>query len=117
MRRMQENQRQGGGEINSDSIIYTPIEIEVLLFRKQGRIHGYPSCVRVGSGHIGGHLIIWAGAVRPKTAKAQKLKYDKRIGGRTNRGTKWGVELHSTCLETTSQFPPFYPLFPPSPCL
>ena len=36
---------------------------------KQGRIHGYPSRVRVGRGHIWGYLIIWAGAVRPKTAK------------------------------------------------
>ena len=29
-------------------------------------------CMRVGRGHFLGHLIIWAGAVRPKTAKTQK---------------------------------------------
>ena len=39
---------------------------------KQGWIHGYPSRVRVGRGHIWGHSIIWAGAVRPKTTKTQK---------------------------------------------
>ena len=42
------------------------------LCKKQGRIHGYPSRVRVGRGCIWGHSIIWAGAVRPKTAKTQK---------------------------------------------
>ena len=30
------------------------------------RIHGYPSCVRVGTGCILGHQIIWAGAVRTR---------------------------------------------------
>ena len=39
---------------------------------KQGRIHGYPSRVQVGRGHIWGYFIIWAGAVRPKNAKTQK---------------------------------------------
>ena len=39
---------------------------------KQGRIHGYPSRVRVGRGYIGGHLITLVGAVRPKTAKPPK---------------------------------------------
>ena len=39
---------------------------------KQGRIHGYPSRVRVGRGPICGHSIIWVGTVRPKTAKTQK---------------------------------------------
>ena len=39
---------------------------------KQGRIHGYPSRVRVGRGPNRGHFIIWAGAVRPETSKTQK---------------------------------------------
>ena len=34
-------------------------------YKEQGRIHGYPSRVRVGRSCIGSHLIIWAGAVRP----------------------------------------------------
>ena len=38
-------------------------------FKSQGRIHGYPSRVRVGRGRIWGHFIIWARAMRPKTAK------------------------------------------------
>ena len=42
------------------------------LKEKQGRIHGYPSRVRVGRGHIRGHLIIWAEAVRQKIAKTHK---------------------------------------------
>ena len=37
-------------------------------------IHGYPSRVQVGGGHILGHLIIWAGAVRQKTAKKKQPK-------------------------------------------
>ena len=34
--------------------------------KKQGRIHGYQSCVRVGRGNISGHQTIWAGAVTSK---------------------------------------------------
>ena len=34
--------------------------------KKQGRIHGYRSRVRVGRAHIEGHQTIWAGAVRSK---------------------------------------------------
>ena len=45
---------------------------KVTMLQKQGRIHGYPSRVRVGRGCIWDHLIIWVGAVRPKTAKKQK---------------------------------------------
>ena len=41
---------------------------------KRGRKQGYPSRVGAGKGHILGHSIIWAGAVRPKTAKKQKSK-------------------------------------------
>ena len=38
---------------------------------EQGRIHGYPSRVRVGRGCIC-HFIIRAGAVRQQTAKKRK---------------------------------------------
>ena len=41
-------------------------------FDKQGRIHGYPSHLRVGRSYYWGHQIIWAGAVQPKTSKTQK---------------------------------------------
>ena len=40
--------------------------------KEQGRIHGYPSRVRVGRGRNWGHQIIWAGAVKPKIPKTQK---------------------------------------------
>ena len=33
---------------------------------EQGRIHGYPSRMRLGRGRILGHLITWAGAMRQK---------------------------------------------------
>ena len=50
---------------------------------KQGRIHGCPSRVRVGRGW--GHLMIWAGALRPKTAKTQKSNVTViRTDGRTD---------------------------------
>ena len=53
---------------------------------KQGRIYGYPSRVRAGRGRILGHSIIWARAVRPKTAKTQKkVKCDGQINGPTDR--------------------------------
>ena len=35
-------------------------------YYQQGRIHGYPSRVRVGRGHNLGQWNIWAGAIRPK---------------------------------------------------
>ena len=41
--------------------------------KKQGRIHGYPSRVRVGRGSNGeGHWSIWAEAVSSKRSKTQK---------------------------------------------
>ena len=40
---------------------------------KQGRIHGYPSHVRVGRGTDGeGHWGIWTGAVGSKCSKTPK---------------------------------------------
>ena len=52
--------------------------------RKQGQIHGYPSCVWVGRGCIWGHLITWAGAVRPKTANQKKVwQTDGPMDGRS----------------------------------
>ena len=41
---------------------------------EKGRIHGYSSRVRVGRGRIWGHLIIWAGALRPESAKKRFSK-------------------------------------------
>ena len=48
-----------------------------VMDRKQGRVYGYPSRMRVGRGCIWGHLIIWTGVVvRPKTAeKPNKAGY------------------------------------------
>ena len=43
--------------------------IACLQLKKQGRIHGYLSRVRVGRGRIWGHFIIMGGALRPETAK------------------------------------------------
>ena len=66
------------------------------LGNKQGR-------VQVGRGHIWGHLIIWAGAVRPKTAKIKKSvmdgRTDRRTDQRTDGPTKRGVESCSTRLK------------------
>ena len=53
--------------------------------KEQGRIHGYPSRVRVGRGYIWGHFIIWAGTVRPKTAKTSDAGSQYRCG-RVGRG-------------------------------
>ena len=54
-------------------------------YRKQGRIHSYLSQLQVGKGRILGHLIIWAGALRPKTAKTKKVKCDGRTDGQTDQ--------------------------------
>ena len=55
------------------------------LKEKQGRIHGYPSRMWVGRGCIWGHLIIWAGAVRLKTAKKKRKKKVWWTDGRTDK--------------------------------
>ena len=48
---------------------------------KQGRIHGYPSRVRVGRGIDGeGHCGIWAGAVSSKRRK-RKMGTDRQTDG------------------------------------
>ena len=51
--------------------------------QKQGRIHGYPSCVRVGRSSAGeGHLGIWAGAVSSKSSRTpKKLIVAKALDG------------------------------------
>ena len=53
--------------------------LRYLNFKKQGRIHGYPSRVRVGRVSDGaGHWSIWAGAVSSKCSKTpKKLKGDQ----------------------------------------
>ena len=66
---------------------------------QQGRIHGYPSRLRVGRGCIWGHLIIWEGAVRPKTTKKNKKSKVWRTDGWTVGPTKRGVESRSTRLK------------------
>ena len=63
---------------------------------EQGRIHGYPSRVRVGKGHNLGHQIIWAGAVKPKTKNQKKVKCDGRTDGWTDRRTDQWTD--STCV-------------------
>ena len=57
---------------------------------KQGRIHGYPSCVRVGRGSDEkGHLGSWPGAVTSKPpVNAEKAKCYQR----TDQQTEWVVE-------------------------
>ena len=80
---------------------------------KQVRIHSYPSRVRVDRGRIWGHLITWAGAVRPKTAKKNKKivwqtdrptdrRTDRPTDGLTDRLSKRGVESPSTRLKIKS---------------
>ena len=72
------------------------------IWTEQGWIHSYPSRVRVGRGCIWGHLITWAGAVRPMTAKKQKkVKCDGQMDWRTDADgrTKRGVESCSTRLK------------------
>ena len=82
--------------------------VRLSLTVKQGRIHGYPSCVRVGRGCIWGHLITWAGAVRPKTTKTPKKlsvtdgQTDRPTDGPSDGPTKRGVELPSTRQEIRS---------------
>ena len=52
----EENEKKGGGEVD-----------------KQGRIHGYPSRVRVGWGSDGeGRKSIWVGAVGSESSKTPK---------------------------------------------
>ena len=53
--------------------------------KKQGRIHGYPSRVRLGRGSDGeGYRGVWAGAGSSKTLKnAEKVKWG-RTDGRTD---------------------------------
>ena len=63
------------------------------ISKKQGRIHGYPSRVRVGRGCYWGYQIIWAGAVRQKIAKTPKKV---KCARRTDQPTKWVVESRST---------------------
>ena len=58
-----------------------------------------PSRVRLGRGSICGHLIFWARAVRPKTAKPPKNK----VYGRTDGPTKRAVESRSTRLKTENR--------------
>ena len=85
--------------------------------KKQGRIHGYPSRVRVGRGHIWGHLITWAGAVRPRTAKNKKRtvwRTDGPTDGWTDGRTKRGVESRSTRLKIKSHSIIYTPVFPPA---
>ena len=67
--------------------------VRLSLTVKQGRIHGYPSCVRVGRGCIWGYLITWAGAVRPKTAKTQSKVW--WTDGGTNRRTDGWTDRQS----------------------
>ena len=54
----------------------------------------YPSRVQVDRGRICGHLIIWAGAVRPKTTKTnKKLMGDRPTEGLEDGPKKLGVHV------------------------
>ena len=53
---------------SSHEIPFVPVNTKT---RPDTRLPHGPSRVRVGRGCFLGHLIIWAGAVRPKTAKKQ----------------------------------------------
>ena len=58
--------------------------------KKQGRIHGYPSPMRVGRGHNWGQWSICAGAVRPKTTLRRRRRVrwtDGPTNGRTDGPT------------------------------
>ena len=56
------------------------------LIQEQGRIHGYPSRVRVGRSSSGeGHWGIWAGAVRSKTEKVKRGLTDQPTDRPTDR--------------------------------
>ena len=56
------------------------------IFPKQGRIHGYPSRVRVGRGHNWVHQTIWAGAVRSKKKNIiGKVKCDRPTNQPTDK--------------------------------
>ena len=51
---------------------------------KQGRIHGYPSRVRVGRSLAGeGHWVIWARAICSKSLKTPKKGTDRPTDGPT----------------------------------
>ena len=55
-----------------DNLTWEQHRVHQKFETKQGRRNGYPSRVRVGRGCIWGHIIIWAEAVRQKTAKNKK---------------------------------------------
>ena len=75
--------------IQSMLIFFKLSRLEPKMTQEQGRIHGYPSRVRVGRGCIWGHLITWAGAVRPKTTKTQKSKVWRTDGRTDQRTDRW----------------------------
>ena len=68
------------------------------IVEKQGRIHGYPSRVRVGRGSDEiDQLGSWAGAVTPKPpVNAKKAKCYRPTGGPTDRA---GCRVAYTRLE------------------
>ena len=66
------------------------------FFKKQGRIHGYRSRVRVGRGHIWGHFKEQWVAARPETSKTQKkLKCDRPTDWQTDGPTDWQSGMYS----------------------
>ena len=73
---------------------------------KQGRIHSYPSGMRVGRGFFCGHLIIWAGAVKPKTVKKNKKNNVWWTEQQTDGPTKRGIVSNSTQLKNWNRLEP-----------
>ena len=67
-------------------------------WQKQGRIHGYPSSVRVGRGNDEiDQPSNWAGAVTPKPpVNAEKAKRDRPTNGRTDGHSRLESRVHAT---------------------
>ena len=75
---------------------------QIWILLKQGRIHGYPSCVQVGRGSDEiDQPSSWAGAVTPKPpVNTKKAKHDGPTDGPTDRQAErdWKVAEISTSL-------------------
>ena len=67
---------------------------QIWILLKQGRIHGYPSCVQVGRGSDEiDQPSSWAGAVTPKPPlNTKKAKRDGPMDGLTDQQVERAVE-------------------------
>ena len=69
-------------------------------FKKQGRIHGYPSRVQVGRGHLRSLDHLGRSSEAKDCKNQRKVKCYGPTDGRTNGPTKRGVESRSTRLKS-----------------